>query len=307
MYRMFIILTVLLACLIPIGSSAQTEPSFASASVDLWPEFDKPTMLVMYQFTLSSQVKLPAEIRLRIPASAGVPNAVANCQPDGSCFNTPYDQTRAGEWSELSFQATSPDLRVEYYDPALTKDGTKRHYEYTWPGDHAVDKFNIRVQQPTGAENMSLKPETFSSAASSDGFTYHALDVGQVREGQTIEVVVEYDKTTDALSSSNMPVQPSAPLTSETAGRAGLTLSSALPVALGLVGLALIVGGGVWYWRSGRQKPQPAQSRRNRRKAGSSPVASNAPEGNVYCHQCGNRASPGDRFCRTCGTQLRVG
>jgi hypothetical protein len=182
---------------------------FASALVDLWPEFDKPTMLVIYQFTLSSQVKLPAEIQLRIPASAGVPNAVANCQPDGSCFNAPYDQTRAGEWSELSFQATSTDLRVEYYDPALTKDGTKRHYEYTWPGDHAIDMFNIRVQQPTGSENMYLKPETFSVAPSSDGFTYHSLDVGQVRVGQTVDVVVEYDKATDELSKSNMPVQPS--------------------------------------------------------------------------------------------------
>jgi hypothetical protein len=112
MYRTLIILTLLLACLIPIGSSAQTQPSFASLSVDLWPEFDKPSMLVMYQFTLSPQVRLPTEIRLRIPASAGVPNAVANCQPDGSCFNSPYEQQRAGDWSELSFQATSPDLRV---------------------------------------------------------------------------------------------------------------------------------------------------------------------------------------------------
>lgn len=305
MYRTLIFLTLLLVCLLPIGSSAQTQPSFASLTADLWPEFDKPTMLVMYQFTLSPQVRLPAEIKLRIPASAGVPNAVANCQPDGSCFNSPYEQQRAGEWSELTFQATSPDLRVEFYDPALTIEGSKRHYEYTWPGDYTVENFNIRVQQPAGSENMYVKPGTFTATTADDGFTYHSLDVGQVPDGQTVEVVVEYDKTTDALSNSNMPVQPSEPLSGDTAGRT--SLASALPIALGLVGLGLIVGGGVWYWRSGRQKPQPASSRRTRRRSGSAPVASGAPEGNVYCHQCGKRAASGDRFCRTCGSQLRVG
>lgn len=305
MLKKLILLTLLLACLIPTGSGAQTQASLVSMTVDLWPEFDKPSMLVMYVFTLSPQVRLPAEIRLRIPASAGVPNAVANCQPDGNCFNAPYDQRPAGEWSELTFQATLPDLRVEFYDAALIKDGAMRHYEYTWPGDYAVENFRINVQQPAGAENMVVKPGTFSVATAGDGFVYHSLDAGAVPAGQTIEIGIDYEKTTDELSSSVMPVQPSQPLGGETSGRASLT--SALPFVLGFVGLALILGGGVWYWRSGRQKPRPARSRRVRRKTPSVSVTSGVVEGNVYCHQCGKRAAAGDRFCRTCGTQLRTG
>ena len=304
MLKKLIVLILLLAGLIPFGASAQTQPSLASLTVDLWPEFDKPSMLVMYQFTLSPQVRLPAEISLRIPASAGVPHAVANCQPDGGCFNAPFNQQPAGEWSELTFQATLPDLRVEFYDPALTRDGSKRHYEYTWPGDYAVESFKIRVQEPEGAENMVVKPGTFSAGPADDGLTYYSLDAGSVPAGQTVQVVIDYDKNTDTLSNSSMPVQPSEPLSGETSGRTSLT--SALPFVLGLVGLALIIGGGVWYWRSGRQKPQPVQARRNRRKTASAPVSNEAVEGNVYCHQCGKRAAPGDRFCRTCGTQLRI-
>lgn len=301
--KLVILLTLLLVWFVPFGSSAQTQPSLASLTVDLWPEFDKPSMLVMYQFTLSPQVKLPAEIRMRIPAGVGVPHAVANCQPDGSCFDAPYEQQPAGDWSELVFQATLPDLRVEYYDPALSKDGSKRHYEYTWPGDFAVENFKINVQQPAGAENMLVKPGTFS-ITTEDGFTYHSLDAGPVPAGQIIKIIIDYEKMTDKLSSSSMPVQPSEPLSSETAGRTSLT--SALPFALGFVGLALIIGGGVWYWRSGRQKPRPARTRRTRRRTTSAPDTGGVVEGNVYCHQCGKRAAPGDRFCRTCGTQLRI-
>lgn len=303
MLKKLIILTLLAACIIPAGTSAQTQTSLASLAVDLWPEFDKPSMLVMYQFTLSPQVKLPAEIRLRIPASAGVPNAVATCQPDGSCFNTTYEQQPAGDWTALIFQATLPDLRVEYYDPQLTKDGTKRNFVYTWPGDYAVENFDIRVQQPAGAENMLVKPGTFSVAEADDGFTYYSLDAGSVPAGQTVEVVISYDKTTDELSNSSMRVEPSEPLSSDTAGRNSLT--SALPFVLGSLGLALIIGGGVWYWKSGRQRPQPSRTRRTRRRTHPEAVAGGVTEGNIYCHQCGKRAAPGDRFCRTCGTQLR--
>lgn len=306
MFKKLIILVVVMGCLIPVGSSAQTQTSFASLTVDLWPEFDKPSMLVMYAITLSPQVRLPTEISLRIPSSAGAPNAVANCQPDGSCFNAPYEQQPAGEWSVVTFQATLPDFRVEYYDPNLTRDGAKRTYEFTWPGDYEAENFLIRAQQPVGAENMQVKPGTFSVVNADDGFVYYTLDAGRVPAGQTVSVLISYDKTTDELSNSSMRVEPSEPLSSETAGRTSLTTST-LAIALGLAGLALIVGGGVWYWRSGRQSPQPTRTRRVRRKASSARAPSETAEVNVYCHQCGKRAAPGDRFCRTCGTQLRTG
>jgi uncharacterized OB-fold protein len=41
--------------------------------------------------------------------------------------------------------------------------------------------------------------------------------------------------------------------------------------------------------------------KRNAQKAGVVPTA----EEYVYCSQCGKRATPGDRFCRTCGSELR--
>jgi hypothetical protein len=263
-------------------------------------------MLVMYAITLSPQVKLPAEIRMSIPASAGAPNAVANCQPDGNCFNTPYDQQSAGDWSVLTFQATLPDFRVEYYDPIPTTDDLTRSYEYIWPGDYEVENLLIRVQQPAGAENMQVKPGTFSTGTADDGFTYYTLDAGSVPAGQTVEVVISYNKTTDELSNSSMRVEPSEPLGGETAGRTSLTTST-LAIVLGLAGLGLIIGGGVWYWRSGRQSSQPTRTRRTRRKSSGARVANGATEVNIYCHQCGKRAAPGDRFCRTCGTQLRTG
>lgn len=305
MVRLFLLIPILLTTFFPSGIRAQAQLSFKSLMIDLWPEFDRPNMLVMYQISLSEQVKLPTELNLRIPASAGAPNAVAVCQPDGSCFNTPYEQKPpVGEWSTLVIQATLPDLRVEYYDPQLVKEGSNRHFEYRWPGDFAVESFKIKVQQPPSAREMSLKPGMVSASVAEDGMTYYNLDVGTVPAGQTVALQINYQKDNDDLTFNALTVEPSEPLGSQNAtGR--FSISTALPFILGALGITLIAGGGLWYWLSGRQKAQPAKRvRRSRRKSAVESVGEGE-VGIVYCHQCGNRASPGDRFCRLCGAQLR--
>jgi hypothetical protein len=45
--------------------------------IDLWPEHDRPNMLVIYKAVLGSDVTLPVSLTFRIPAAAGEPNGVA--------------------------------------------------------------------------------------------------------------------------------------------------------------------------------------------------------------------------------------
>jgi hypothetical protein len=306
MSKKIFILFLVLIFLLPGRVGAQTQVQFSSLEADLWPEFDRPAMLVIYRITLSPQTSLPAQIRLRIPAIAGAPNAVAGSNPDGSLINIPYDQQDAGEWTQLVFQATTPDLQIEYYDPRLEKDGEARHYAFTWLGDYSVDAFTVEVQQPVGASNMRITPGMATSKPGADGLTYLTLDVGPLSVGQPFEISIDYQKPDDQLSSSGLPVEPSGPLDNTAAGRQSMT--EALPWALGLLGVLLIAGGGLWYWQSGREQPQNNRKPRGRRKA-TSPVDTGEINQSdyVYCHQCGKRAAPGDRFCRACGTELRLG
>lgn len=305
MLRPFLILILITAFLIPLSAGAQQPTALGTLTVDLWPEFDRPTMLVMYQFNLSSEVKLPAEVHFRIPAAAGAPHAVAVCEPGANCFNTPYTQQAAGEWSELIIQATLPDLRVEFYDPRLEYDGSLRKFVYHWPGDYRVENFKLHVQQPVGAEQMRLKPGTVVTGVGEDGLTYYSLDAGMVPAGQAVEVTVEYSKNSSDLTSARLAVTSSEPLDGDSGGR--ISITSDMPFVLGAVGVLLMVGGGAWYWFSGQRRSSLQPRKRSRHKPARDAPASPGEGGAdfVYCHQCGNRAAPGDRFCRTCGTAIR--
>ena len=290
------------------GAQAQDDLGFDSLEVDLWPEYDRPTMLVIYHINLSTQASLPADLTIRIPAAAGEPHAVASRQPDGRLINLAYEQRVSDEWLSLSMKATTHEVQIEFYDPGLVKDGAARSFEYQWPGDYAVESLVIRVQQPVGATDMRISPDMGSGRAGADELTYYTYNTGSLPAGQPFKISINYQKATDELSSSALSLQPSAPIENAASGRP-ITLQTALPWVLGFLGLALIIVGALWYWQSGRQKARP--ERRPRRRSASQPAAPGeavpAAGEHIYCHECGKRASPNDRFCRACGTPLRTG
>lgn len=303
MLRRLIALIFMAVLLQPVTASAQEKISLSQLQIDLWPEFDQPSMLVIYKATLPPGVSLPVDLTFRIPLAAGSPSAVAVQQVDGKLYTVDYQRQMSGNWVLVTFTATTPQVQMEYYDPSLTKQGTQRHFEYQWPGDYAVDKMTVQVQQPLGATNMVLSPNMGSGTTGSDELAYYKTDIGSVAAGNTFTISVDYEKESEQLTSGTMQVEPTGPINADTPGR--LDLRKAAPWALGFLGLVLIAGGGWWYWQSGREQDNKTQKRR-RGKAEPSSVQEIREEGAVYCHQCGKRAEPGDRFCRSCGTRLRT-
>jgi hypothetical protein len=304
MRKWLIPLLLVLFFILPQRVNAQNALTFSAMSIDIWPEYDKPDVLVIYHITLDPSTTYPATISLRIPTAAGDPNAVAEQQADGSLYNITSTRTVDGEWATITFTTTNPKVQLEYYDPALIIDGNSRHYEYNWPGDYAISQLTIQVQQPVGATDMRISPSLGPGVVGNDGLTYYSQDIGAISAGQTIQIIIDYLKTTNTLSAEGA-VAPSTTVPQSTV--ADLNISNLLPWILGILGAALIIGAIVWFWRSGRQRPtRQARRRRTKTEPTVSESESVSEEDAVYCSQCGKRASPGDQFCRSCGTPIRA-
>jgi len=298
-----IVLIFLFALFVSIyPANAQDTPSFDTLTIDLWPEYDRPSMLVIYKAELSPEVSLPAEVTLRIPVEAGQPAVVAVGPDARSVADAVFETQLMGEWLEVSFIATTPAIQFEYYDPRLIKDGTVRSYDFTWPGDYDVKKLVLQAQQPLGAMNLTVSPLMGRMIQDQVGFTYDIIDVGELGQGETFNLGMSYEKESDSLSVESLQIQPSATITPGSSNI--FSLDQPWIWFLIALGVVLIVGGAYWYWRTGQEDAQPQQKRRQRRSSGAGQAG--VPAGKtVYCHQCGKRAQPGDVFCRTCGTQLR--
>ena len=296
MRRIFTLL-LLLVLLVPLQLvHAQGMPALSSADVWVWPEYDKAGVLVIQRMTVSAGTTLPAAMTFRIPATAGKPYAMAMGPTADQVGDATYTLKQNGDWMEITVQVTAPAIQLEYYDPALNKDGKARQYTYRWTGDYAVDQLHIELQQPFDASAMQTVPTLPDSNVVADGVTYYTGSFGPFTQGQEFTLDVNYQKDSDALTISFLNVQPSAPVDANTAGR--ISFDTYLPWLVGAFGVLMIAGGLFYYFR-GTARPRSTTRRRH--------VSSEeAAAGQTYCPQCGTRARNGDRFCRTCGTRLRT-
>jgi hypothetical protein len=295
MRKWLIILFLVGVFAIPFSARAQNPIKLATLQVQLWPEYDQPSMLVIYDLKLPESILLPVNVSIGIPKDANLV-AVASQTADGKLINTDYVGPTANiDRQIVTLQVqTQAIYHLEYYEP-LSKSGNQRSFTYLWPGDYVVDDLSVSIRVPVDTNNMITDP-IMKSTQNVDGTDILIKDFGSIGAGQQFVLQVNYTKTSDKLTVSQQNIQPSQPLSSNTPGR--LMLANYLPYVFGVLGIALIVGGVVFFWQSSRGRRSHGH-KRGRSQGG------NEPESEIYCGQCGTRARMGDRFCRVCGAKLR--
>lgn len=296
--RKWLVFVLLVGALIlPSTASAQSGIKLDAMRVELWSEYDRPSMLVINQFVVSQDTPLPATITLRFPKDGNL-TAVA-VDKEGGPFNQDFTGPVAqGDWQAITINVDSHDpYRVEYYQP-LTRDSNKRQFKYQWFGDYNVKEFVVTLVVPADSTELITSPLLQTTTKSDDGLMLSgSVTKNELKMGNSFQFDVTYQRNSDVLTHPNQEVQPSEPVGPDTPGRVSITN---LPWIIGGFGLALIIIALFSYWRSTQLSETKPQKRRRHRQAEA--------EGDVqaYCHECGARAHAGDRFCRVCGSRLRV-
>ena len=297
MRKLMLILSMWIVLFVPISVQAQGKLQLSLVSVDIWPEYDRPAVLMIYHITLAPDTILPASLSLRIPSGAEI-NAVAVVDVTGNLINSPYDSTTQAQWSVLTITTTSPRVQVEYYT-GLVKNGTTRHIVFDWAEDYSVEKLEVNFLRPLGAESPTISLPPVDTSPGQDGLTNYRIESADLMADKPYILKIDYQRQTDALSISSLPVQAASTPGPDTPGHVSMT--GILPWVLAGIGLLLIVAGIVGFvtWQRGGQVSTAVKR--------TTPIYKEAEEEFIYCSQCGKRAQPGDVFCRTCGTRLKRG
>ena len=295
MRKWFLILTMGILFVLPVMVSAQGNLTLASVSVQLWPEYDQPSMLVITDFEVDADTQFPASVTFQIPQDANL-IAVAAYDASGSLVNAVFDGPNAGsEWQSFTITLNSAAARFEYYQP-ITFNGDQRVFSYLWNGAYTVNEFSIRVLEPLDTTSLTTIPN-LASVEQQDGLKYFRGEPVKLSADEQFTLNLDYKKSSNTLITSSQGVQPAAPVDENTPGR--VSLSNYLPYLLGGLGVVMIIGGFAYYWQAGR-----GSSKKSRRRARSNSDGEQNDE-DSYCPQCGVRAKSGDRFCRVCGGRIR--
>ncbi|MBL8051447.1 MAG: zinc ribbon domain-containing protein [Anaerolineales bacterium] len=297
MRKLFLTFILGILLLFPFSVSAQTNLTLYSVNVQLWPEYDQPSMLVIVDFKVAPMTPLPANLTFRIPMDANL-IAVAFATENGDLLNANFAAPTVNDaWQSFTISVEQNVLyRFEYYQPLQFK-GNERTFSYSWGDSYAVNNFSVSVLEPMDVVAFSMQPN-YVSKQSVNGLNVYESEIVKLAAGDEYTVDLQYEKTSLTLVNAPQPVQPADLIDENTAGR--VSLNNFLPYVIGGFGLLFILVGIVYYWRVGR-----ASNKRARRRKNLHVVEEDVNKTGAYCANCGARAKSGDRFCRTCGARLR--
>jgi hypothetical protein len=286
------------------GNEVGEQPSIATLQVSLWPEYDRPEMLVIYRGALAEETFLPAAVEIAIPADVEAPSAMAYVDETGQQLNQPYTSRLEGEARIVSFELPTLRFQLEYYDALPVETTGQRTYTFDYRADYDVAELDIEFQVPPTARNFVLEPPAGAVVPETGGVVYHVVQAGVLAQGETRSWTLSYDKdnpdlTVTALGQAQEQATaalPAMPATREGNNSTGLVFVVAF--------VALVAVGAAAFWLGRRtgiesapmaQAPFPARNKRPRRGAG----------GGAFCHKCGTQLRPDAEFCHKCGATVR--
>lgn len=246
--------------LVSSAAAAETPPRLEGLEVALWPEYDRPAVLVMLQGKLAADAALPATVRLPMPVEAGRPHAVAKRDTGGALLVAQHTVSVEGTWAKVNVMTDQREVRLEYYVDLATGN-PERRYVFDWPGGIDIDQVTFEVMQPIGAEDLSVKPAGRQSVGN-DGITYVLGDLGSKARTDAFSLEVTYTKKTPTLTA--VALQRLAPAgevpggtpATPPAGPSGSGGATTWLVVM-VIGFAVALAG-VWVFIAGR-KPQRKQ------------------------------------------------
>ena len=285
----FLFASVLMPTLI---GNAQTDiTTIDTLLINIWPDYDKASVLVLLTGTLPDDTRLPARVTLPLPEAAQL-NAIARI--DGRDSVMKNDIVSNPGPGTLTF--ITPDLRfrMEYYFPYTAKD-KERSFDYFWLADISVDKLQLKVQKPTSAISLRTVPRTVDVAWDEDEFSYHTFPVKAVPAGQRLSLHVEYTLTAVQLSKESLPASDTGAQTSGAPPKSVAGMGISWPMVAIVAGGIIIVLAMAWLFVSRRPSSAPP---------GSEHTQDGKQSRAKFCSHCGGPVGKEYRYCSQCGNRL---
>jgi hypothetical protein len=316
-----LILSTILSALVQAQTSLAT---FEEIVVELWPEYDRPAVLVIYRATLSDATPLPATVTFRLPAYIDGLHAIA-VERNGGLFNLSPEniqESREGDSLFLTLTTESPNLHLEYYDDQiLSIDGQNRQINYNFQATNPLEIARFQLQVPLESEGFSVTPAPNNSFTDNNGFNYQIVETAGLAEGDAVDIEASYSRATTEPSLELLPapapqaVSDIQVVTDESPSGLDFQLGYLL---IGAGVLLLLATGGYWWWSTHRataegslpvsRGPVPKPTARGKRSGSQKSrrqKAAAASQQASYCYQCGTALRPDANFCHVCGAERR--
>ena len=266
--------------------------------ISVWPEYDEPRVLVMYEGKLGPGISLPQKISFRVPRGSEISETCGLKKPNDEHLCQLYETAAEGDWTVVSYEVPVPDFFVQiYYNPV--SGAGQRAFDFGFAPTYPVDNLQLEIQQPARSSDFALTPTTQNTAADQQGLKYYRYDFKDLPVDKVVGAKITYTKA-DARPSVNKPPEQQAGATSSAVSDASRFTWIIVAVAMvGAIALVLVR-------QRLRVRPEPGSAmvwQTAGPGSGSGTATRESPRPRAFCTHCGHRLRPGDHFCAECGVR----
>ncbi|MEE9167434.1 MAG: zinc ribbon domain-containing protein [Candidatus Neomarinimicrobiota bacterium] len=263
---------------------------FGEFVVGIWPEYDRPGILVIYTGTIKSDY-LPLEFETLVPDEVDRALAVGQSYTEDNLQPVAVEERSGRKWVTATLVRETFQLEF-YYNPFGAGELRKGELEISL--NHPLDAYHIAVQHPLAAEEFLLSDEDAQTFRDEHGLTYSRVHLLSLSQGKRKTVSFSYRNPNDELSiallQKILDTSPGGATASSSSVTGGIPLLRyRLPTyqPLAVVGVLSVIIGYI-FWRSNQHHP----SARKEKAAGN------------FCPRCGATLAKEDSYCSGCGKQL---
>lgn len=211
MKKRFLALLMALALVlltVPLSpASASGDMTMKDFSISVWPEYDDPRVLVIYQgtFVNTTGTDLPQNtvVKFNIPKGAEIGMACELVDGGGhSC--QPYKTDDKGDYVQLSWKTTKllkagveyPVFLEFYYNP-FKGATTDKKFDYKFIPTYTIQKLDLALKQPLKATDFKIDPAPASAGQDNEKFTnhYYTWNNLTVNDKDKVTLKISYTKT----------------------------------------------------------------------------------------------------------------
>ncbi|MBI5894028.1 MAG: hypothetical protein HZB79_10380 [Deltaproteobacteria bacterium] len=188
--RILICLLLFALCLLPLAHAADLSIGRMRASI--WPEYDDPGVLVIYDGRFKDDASFPLETVFYIPKGSQISDA-CSLSPKGQHFCQLYKQKNIGDFDEVRLKLPYPNFYLSFHVNPFDAQDIKKSFSYVVKANHNIDKLEVDIQKPLRTEDFKVIPEPMEKTEAR-GFEHFGYVYENVAKGKEIKFDIQYIK-----------------------------------------------------------------------------------------------------------------